>query len=134
MARCMKQRWHRHDLVVWSSSAGPVGRAAARGSTRHTRTRRIRRWIRAGVLFAVIGLMCLARAVRARRGAALLLAGTVLTVAGIVATRGVIVVCGMLVLLRGVAVILGVSELHRRLDGEPAGGVDVAGFRTPPYW
>lgn len=130
----MRQRSHRHDLVVWSSSAGPAGRPGAPGFTRHARTRRIRRWIRTGVLFAVIGLMCLARAVRARRGAGLLLAGAVLTVAGIIVPSGVIVICGMLVLLRGAAVILGVSEPRRRLDGEPAAGVDVAGFRTPSYW
>jgi membrane-bound ClpP family serine protease len=86
------------------------------------------------VLFAVIGLMCLARAVRARRGAGLLLAGAVLTVAGIIVPSGVIQISGMLVLLRGVAVALGVSERHRRPGGEPAGGVDVAGFRTPPWW
>ena len=86
------------------------------------------------MLFAVIGLMCLARAVRARRGAGLLLAGAVLMVAGIIVPSGVIVICGMLVLLRGAAVILGVSEPRRRLDGEPAAGVDVAGFRTPSYW
>jgi len=97
-------------------------------------TRRIRRWIRTGALFAVIGLMCLTRAVRARRGAPLLLAGVVLAMAGIIVPSQVTVVCGMLVLLRGVAVSLGVSALHRRLDGKPAGGVDVAGFRTPPYW
>jgi hypothetical protein len=47
---------------------------------------------------------------------------------------GVIQVFGMLVLLRGVAVTLGVSERHRRPGGEPAAGVDVAGFKTPPWW
>ena len=62
------------------------------------------------------------------------MAGAVLTVAGIILTNGVIQICGMLILLRGVAVALGVSERHRRPGGEPAAGVDVAGFRTPPWW
>jgi hypothetical protein len=124
----MRLRSHRRDLVVWSSSAGPAGRF-----TPHARTRPIRRWTRTGALFAVIALMRLARAVRTRRGAMLLLAGSVLTAAGIMLPSGVTFICGMLVLLRGVAVTLGVSELHRRPDGAPAGGADFAGFRTPPY-
>jgi hypothetical protein len=72
--------------------------------------------------------------VRTRRGARLLVAGAVLTVAGIMLPSGVIQVFGMLVLLRGVAVALGVSERHRRPGGEPAAGVDVGGFKTPPWW
>jgi hypothetical protein len=46
---------------------------------------------------------------------------------------GVVQISGMLVLLRAVAVALGVSEQHRRPGGEPAAGVDVAGFRTLPW-
>jgi hypothetical protein len=130
----MRLRSHRQSLVVWSSSAGRAGRYGAPMSTRHVRPGRIRRWIRTGVLFAAIGAMGLVRAVRTRRGAGLLMAGAVLTVAGIMLPIGVAFVCGMLVLIRGVAVILGVSELHRRVDGKPAGGPDPAGFRTPPYW
>jgi hypothetical protein len=57
----------------------------------------------------------------------------VLTVAGIMLPSGVIQISGMLVLLRGVAVALGVSERHRRPGAEQAAGVDVAGFRTPPW-
>ncbi len=116
---------HRHDLVVWSSSAGPATRCGAPGSTRHARARPIRRRIGTGVLFAVFGLMRLARAVRARRGARLLLAGAALTVAGSIVPSPVTVICGILVLLRGVAVALGVSEPHHAAP-------DFAGFRTPP--
>jgi hypothetical protein len=90
--------------------------------------------VRVGALFAVIGLMRLACAVRTRRWAVFLLAGAVLTVVGLILPSGVTFICGMLVLLRGVAISLGVSQLHRGLDGEPAGGADFAGFRTPPYW
>ena len=128
----MRLRSRRQNLVVWSSSAGPAGKYGAPMVTRHARAGRIRRWIRTGVLFAAIGVMGLGRAVRTRRGARLLVAGAVLTVAGIMVPSGVTVICGMLVLIRGVAVILGVSELHRRVDGGPAGGPDIAGFRTWP--
>jgi hypothetical protein len=57
----------------------------------------------------------------------------VLTVAGIMLPSGVIQISGMLILLRGVAVALGVSERYCRPGGERAAGVDVAGFRTPPW-
>ena len=130
----MRLRSHRQNLVVWGSSGGPVGGYGAPRLARHVRTRRTRRWIRTGALLAVIGLMRLAQSVRTRRGARLLVAGAVLTVAGIMLASGVIQVFGMLVLLRGVAVTLGVSERHRRPGGEPAAGVDVAGFKTPPWW
>lgn len=86
------------------------------------------------MLFAAIGVMGLVRAVRTRRGAGLLMAGAVLLVAGIMLPSGVTVIGGMLVLIRGVAVILGVSELHRRVDGESAAGPDPAGFRARLYW
>jgi hypothetical protein len=128
----MRLRSHRQNLVVWGSSGGPAGGYDAPRLARHVRTRRIRRRIRTGALLAVIGMMRLARVVRARRGARLLVAGAVLTVAGIMLPSAVIQISGVLVLLRGVAVALGVSEQHRRPGGEPAPGVDVAGFRTPP--
>jgi hypothetical protein len=70
-------RSHRRNLVVWSQSASSVGRYGARA---FTRTRRIHRWIRTGALLTVVGLMPLARAVRARWW--LLLPGGVLTVIG----------------------------------------------------
>ena len=69
----------RRNLVVWSQSSG-TDRASR--VTRSTRTRRIRRWIRIGMLLTLLGLLPLVRAVRARWKP--LLAGTVLTVAGVI--------------------------------------------------
>ena len=79
----MRLRSHRRNLVVWSQSAGSVGRY---GVPPFTRRRRIRRWIRTGALLTVVGLMPLARAVRARWRP--LLAGAVLTVAGVMLRGG----------------------------------------------
>ena len=122
--------------MVWSSTTGPagwhgVGWHGAPAFARPARTTRIRRLIRIGALYAVIGLIRLARAVCARRHGRLLLAGAVLTVVGIVLPSGMAVIAGMLILLRGVAVALGVSEPRRRIDGAP-GGADFFGFGTRP--
>src|ERR1700757_381792 len=59
----MRLRSRRRNLVVWSQSAGSVGRC---GAPPFTWRRRIRRWIRTGVLLTVVGRRPLARAVRAR--------------------------------------------------------------------
>jgi hypothetical protein len=52
----------RRNLMVWSTSAGL---ADGFGSPRATRTRRIRRCIRTGVLLIIVGLMWPARTARA---------------------------------------------------------------------
>ena len=91
----------------------------------------LRRWIRTGALIAIVGLVRLARVVRARRGLAFLLAGVVLSVAGNILPNGAVFIAGMLVFLRGAAVLLGVSE-PRRPGGQPAGRADFFGFGTPP--
>ena len=78
----MRLRSHRRNLVLWSQSASSIGRC---GAPPFTRTRRIRRWIRTGALLTVVGLMPLARAVRARWR--LLLAGGVLTVVDVMLER-----------------------------------------------
>ena len=74
----MRLQSHRRNLVVWSQSASSVGRS---GAPPFTRTRRIRRWIRTGALLTIVGLMPLAHAGRVHWR--LLLAGGVLTVAGV---------------------------------------------------
>ena len=69
----------RQNLVVWSQSGGMD---QASRVTRRARARRIRRWVRIGMLLTVLHLLPLVRAVRARWKP--LLAGTVLTVAGLI--------------------------------------------------
>jgi len=129
----MRRRTHRQTLVVWSSPARPVRRPGVPGRTRRARPGRIRRWIRTGAQLAALGVVHLVRAVWTRRWARLLLAGTALTTVGLTLPSAMALICGMLVLLRGVAVALGVSQLRRRVDGEPAGAPDFFGFGTPPH-
>src|SRR6476659_6007676 len=93
----MRLRSHRRNLVVWSQSAGSVGRY---GTPPFTGRRPIRRWIRTGALLTVIRLMPLARAVRARWLP--LLAGGVLTVVGVMWLDGP----GGMVLLPGLWLLL----------------------------
>jgi hypothetical protein len=93
----MRLRSHRRNLVVRSQSAGSVGRY---GAPPFTRRRRIRRRIRTGALLTVVGLMPLARAVRARWRP--LLAGGVLTVVGVMWLDGP----GGMVLLPGLWLLL----------------------------
>jgi len=85
------------------------------------------------MLLAVIGLMRLARAARTYPAARLALAGTMVTIVGIVLPSAVTLIVGMLILLRAVAVTLGVSQLHRRPDTESATRAGLLGFGTPPY-
>lgn len=95
----MRLRRHRRNLVVWTQSAGPVGRYGAPRYTRPGRTRRIRRCLRTGVLLTVLSLMPLAEAARARWR--LVLPGVVLTVAGVMYRGdpvGVVLLPGLLFL------------------------------------
>jgi hypothetical protein len=117
----MGLRSHRRNLVVWSQSAGPPSRY---DRLRPTRARRIRRWIRTGALLAVIGLMPLARAVRARW--LQLLAGSALTVAGLI-LRGspfsTVLLAGLLLLLSAPLVPAGSAAdraRHSQLERELA--------------
>ena len=92
----MRLRAHRRNLAMWSPSVDPADRPDALGLTRLARTRRIRRCVRIGALLTVIGLMRLARGVRSRWRP--LLAGSVLTVAGVMLREGawgVILVAGL---------------------------------------
>jgi dolichyl-phosphate-mannose--protein O-mannosyl transferase len=93
----MRVRSHRRNLVVWSSSAAPASRSGDRGCTRLARGGRIRWWLHTGALLTVIGVMLLARIMRARQRSASLSAGTLLTVIGVMLPSIAAFVCGMLV-------------------------------------
>jgi hypothetical protein len=125
----MRLRAHRRNLVVWSPSVGPAGRCGAPGLTRLARTRRIRRGIRVGALLTVIGLMRLARGVRPRWRP--LLAGTVLTVAGVMLRSGawgVVLLAGLWFLVYALLIPVGPdTDRKRRSELER----ELAGYSTP---
>ena len=92
----MRLRSHRRNLVAWSLLANPADRYGDPRLMRPVRTRRIRRSLHTGALITVIGLMGLARGTRYRWRP--LLAGTVLTVVGVMLRGGVL---GLLITLPG---------------------------------
>jgi hypothetical protein len=86
----------RRNRVVWSSAAVPASRSGYPARTQPARARRVRWWLRIWMLLAVIGVMRLAQAVRARRRDALLVAAIVLTVLSLALENELIFFCGML--------------------------------------
>ena len=92
----MRLRSHRRNLVAGSLSANPADRYGDPRPMRPVRTRRIRKSLHTGVLITVIGLMRLVRGARHRWQP--LLAGTVLTVVGVMLRGGVL---GLLITLPG---------------------------------
>jgi hypothetical protein len=110
----------RRNLVVWNQSGGPDRDSCV---TRPTRTRRIRRSIRIGMRLTLLGLLPLARAVRSRWK--LLLAGTVLTVAGAIigaSTAGSAMLLPGLMLLMAAPLVPGSPGAERaKLERELAG-------------
>jgi hypothetical protein len=104
----MGLRPQRRNLVVWSQSARPTGRRGSLRLTRPTRIGRMRAWIRIGALVAVLRMLPVARAVLARWRP--LLAGTVLTVVGVI-TRGS---PGSIVLLPGLMTLMSAPLMPAR--------------------
>jgi hypothetical protein len=96
----MKLRLHQRSLVVWNQSAGSAGQHDFPPFTRLRRARRIRTLIRLAALLPVIGLTMLERALQPRWRP--MLAGAVLTVAGVVLRGG----AGAVVLLPGLMFLL----------------------------
>jgi hypothetical protein len=128
----MRLRSRRRDVVVWIQSAGSA--AAGYGSVKFTRLgryRAIRRCIRLGGLLTVIGLVRLMRAVRARWRP--LLAGAVLTVAGVVlrgGAGGVVLVPGLLFLVYAPLTEAGPGEERKRRSVLRR---ELAGYATPAH-
>ena len=114
----MGQRPQRRNLVVWSQS--DVRYREASRVARRARSRRVRRWIRIGMLLALVGFV---RVVRPRWKP--LLAGTAFTVAGIVMRgfpAGSILLLPGLMLLMGSPLIAGPPGAERtQLERELAG-------------
>jgi hypothetical protein len=94
----VRRRSRRRTVVVWTSSAS-APRHSIQWVARPSRAAQIRWWLRVGVLFTLIGLMRLARIARTHPRPALSLAGTAITVAGITAASGAVLVSGFVVLL-----------------------------------
>jgi hypothetical protein len=125
----MRRRSPRRNLVVWSQSSSPVGRYGAPRFTRPTRTRRIHRFLRTGVLLTVLGLMPLADAVRARWR--LVLPGVVLTVVGVMYRGdpvGVVLLPGLLFLFSA-PLVPASSKMDRTRRSELER--ELAGYSTP---
>lgn len=125
----MIRRPHRRNLVVWRQSAGPVGRYDPPRCTAPSRIRRIRRFLRTGVLLTILGLMPLATGVRARWR--MVLPGVVLTAAGVMYRgdpAGVVLLPGLLLLFSAPLVPASPRAdrtRHSELEHE------LAGYSTP---
>jgi len=78
----MRLRPHRRILVVWSPRAIAPGKYASPTRTRPSWMRRARRGLHIGVLLGAIGLLRLARALRAHWEPLFLLGGVLLMVGG----------------------------------------------------
>jgi hypothetical protein len=101
----MRPRPHRRNLVIWSASACRAERGRGLWFTGPARSRRIRRRMRTLALLAAIGVIRLGAAARLRWRP--LLAGTVLTAAGVVlrsGAAGMVMIPGMLFLVSALLV------------------------------
>jgi hypothetical protein len=122
----MTLRAHRRNLVVWNQSVASAGRDDA---PRPTRTRRLRRRIRAIALLAVVGLMRAGRAAGSRWRP--LLAGGVLTVGGVLLPGGAggpAVLVGVMFLISAPLTSASLSANRGRCSGLER---ELAGYSTP---
>jgi hypothetical protein len=110
LGAAMGLRSRRRGVVVWSRSAGSVGRRGSTVFTRIGRHRPVRRCLRLGALLTVMGLVSVARGARLRWRP--LLAGVVLTAAGVILRSGP----GSLVFLPGILLLLYAPFIEARPD------------------
>lgn len=119
-----RPRPRRQNLVIWSPSACRAERGHGLWFSRPARSRRIRRRMRTVALLAILGAMRLAAAARPRWRS--LLAGVVLTAAGVVlrsGAAGIVMIPGMLFLLSALLVPVdpvAASPRRRELERELA--------------
>ena len=122
-------RPHRRNQVLWSQSADSVGRYGTPRVPAPSRTRRIRRFLRTGVLLAILGLMPVASEVRARWR--MVLPGVALTVVGVMYRGdpvGVVLLPGLLLLFSAPLVpVSSRADRTRRSELER----ELAGYSTP---
>jgi hypothetical protein len=122
----MTLRSHRRNLVVWNQS---VASAGGYDAPRSTRTRRLRRRIRAVALLAVVGLIRAACAVGSHWRP--LLAGGVLTAGGTLLPGGAggpAVLVGVMFLIAS-PLMSSSPSAHRRRCSRPER--ELAGYTTP---
>ena len=113
----MRLRPRRRNLVVWSSTAPPVGRSRSgprRKGARPARLSRIRWWFRTGALLMVLGVLRLARTARVRWEPVSLLAGVLIAVTGFALPAGGVFILGVLVLIA--TLLKGLNAQQRRRD------------------
>jgi len=125
----MRLRSRPRSLVVWSSRAQLADTYRRPQFARITRARRIRRCIRIGALVTLVGLIGLAQAMRARWHP--LLAGGVLTVAGVILRNGpagVVLLPGLMLLISA-PFTEGSADADRKRRRQLQR--ELAGFSTP---
>ena len=134
----MRLRSRRRTIVASSSSSGRVARHDVRAVTRASRARRIRWWVRTGVLLAIIGVLRVARTARAYPRPALSLAGTAVAVAGLTLPSRAVLIAGFLVLFLAMFLpsdpaAAPAKPCSARLWAEPLIPSDPSTRHRPPY-
>ena len=134
----MRLRSRRRTIVASSSSSGHVARHGVHVVARSTRARRIRWWVRTGVLLAIIGVVRLARTARTYPRPALSLAGTAVAVAGLTLPSRAVLIAGFLVLFLAMFLpsdpaAAPAKPCSARLWAEPLIPSDPSTRHRPPY-